>query len=321
MSTTISETPQVEEHYLAQFALLTAVERSLAAVWPSLDPTDLAGSLPVIRRAVAALVEQFAQASISTAADYYEVLRAEHVPGGFTAPTIEPPDPERVGLLVDDSVDGLLSRAATVPDEVYLAEIMTQVMRTTEGVAQASVGNAGVGELFAAMEEDRQARGWARVVRPNACYFCRMLATRGPVYRTEGTANFRAHRPRNGRGGVCRCSAEPLFGRYYEPPARVREDEALWDRISRTYKGADAIYEFRRAIEGREDGDRRRKGDDATATGASREPREAPQPLGFKHLTPAQLRHHLAITEALPDSEYRTRQIERLRDRLAELGD
>lgn len=56
---------------------------------------------------------------------------------------------------------------------------------------------------------------YRRVTGGQACAFCAMLASRGPVY-SEKTAYFRSHH-------VCGCSAEPVFGEW-EP----NEREALW---------------------------------------------------------------------------------------------
>jgi hypothetical protein len=170
------------------------------------------------------------------------------------------------------------------------------------------------------MEQDKAAKGWARITRPTACSFCRMLAARGPVYLTEASGNFRAHVTKNGRGGTCQCTVEPWIGPSYEPTAQVRADVALWDQITTEgFTGADARNEFRRRVEGRADGQRRlqrRNSDRRIKT-----PVEVQgQRLGFDFLSPAQLSHQLDVLEKLPDSAYRTKQIARVRSRLAVLG-
>ena len=64
--------------------------------------------------------------------------------------------------------------------------------------------------------------GWRRVASATACDFCAMLASRGVVYSTEESASFEAHAPDElGRGGVCSCSAEPVYERAPDPPAVV----------------------------------------------------------------------------------------------------
>jgi hypothetical protein len=57
---------------------------------------------------------------------------------------------------------------------------------------------------------DKSAAGWLRVAEPGACTFCLMLAARasyGILYRSEKTANFRAHTRTARGGGECRCHA------------------------------------------------------------------------------------------------------------------
>lgn len=57
---------------------------------------------------------------------------------------------------------------------------------------------------------DQAAAGWLRVAEPGACAFCLMLASRasyGILYRSEKTANFRAHTRTKYGGGECRCHA------------------------------------------------------------------------------------------------------------------
>ena len=61
---------------------------------------------------------------------------------------------------------------------------------------------------------DPLAQGWIRVAEPGACDFCLMLASRGSygiLYRSEETANFRAHTPGAHGGGLCQCHALPAF--------------------------------------------------------------------------------------------------------------
>lgn len=58
---------------------------------------------------------------------------------------------------------------------------------------------------------------WARYASPQACGFCRMLATRGAVYKSQQTA-MRAH-------DHCKCLALPIRDGVYEAPAYVQQWE------------------------------------------------------------------------------------------------
>jgi hypothetical protein len=158
--------------------------------------------------------------------------------------------------------------------------------------------------MFAAIEADREALGWARVARPGACYWCAMQATRGAVFETEESASFKPHND-------CHCTVEPLFGRHYEPPAHVRGWQALYKES--TDGEADKLNAFRRAYEGRTGGPRR-----GSSGGGVKD--SVGQQLGFEHLTPDQLRNQVRILESLKDSDYKRKQLARYRKRLAELA-
>lgn len=312
-----SDRPEVQQHYAAQFALSAAVAAQMRKLWPSLDPERLAATVPTLVRGGVAVGGQAASAAIAVAADYYEDLRFESIPGRFQVPVIDAPTSRTVESALDRATADMLAQIPSLVDELYLAEITTQIQSSADAALQELIADAAIDELFTSMESDREALGWARVTRADACAFCRMLATRGPVYLTERSANFRAHVPINGRGGVCKCQVEPLFGKHYEAPAHIRSDMAVWERVTADAPMGEAFNEFRRAIEGRSDGPRRRRrkgGADVSG------PREEPQRLGFEYLTPAQLRHHLSILENLPDSDYRTGQMKRIHDRLAVIG-
>lgn len=318
----VSDTPEVQQHYAAQLGLSAALLAALRKLWPRLEPDNLAATSEPVIRGAAALVEQFSLASISLAADYYDDLRAEHVPGRLNTPIIDATSVSEMQAMLEATTRDLLAELPSLVDEVFLAEYAAQLQGEVDAALQVAVANSASDEIFTALEGDREAKGWARVTRPGACAFCRMLASRGAVYLTRGSANFRAHVPIDGRGGVCKCQVEPLFGDYYEPPAHVRTDMGTWERVTEGLSGADAINEFRREVEGRADGKRsrrRRKGDPKRQSRPAKA--KGGQRLGFEFLTPAQLQHHLDVVESLPDSDYRTRQIERLRNRLAELGD
>jgi len=70
-----------------------------------------------------------------------------------------------------------------------------------------------------------QWQGWVRIPEPGACAFCRMLASRGAVYK-KNTGNFRSH-------NRCRCSARPAM----DPAAAAAisaDGEAAWAEMQAT---------------------------------------------------------------------------------------
>lgn len=213
-----SDDADVQANYATQFALIEALGTSVRSV----SLTDW----PEYRGNVAALVEEFSSAAVSLAADFYEEIRLREVGAPFRAPTIPIMDAGRVEAYLQATAADMLDTIDTMAAEIE---------RQVEGAAQFLAADSASDELFAAIEADAEARGWARVTRPAACAFCLMLATRGAVYTSESTANFRPH-PK------CRCSVEPLFGMSYEPPAHIRAAQALW-------RDTQNLNAFRRALD------------------------------------------------------------------------
>jgi hypothetical protein len=73
--------------------------------------------------------------------------------------------------------------------------------------------------------------GWQRVAEPDACRFCRMLATRGPVYRTAETASMTARGVRYHRN--CRCRIVPVTS-VSTREGLIRAGQAEWSRMLAT---------------------------------------------------------------------------------------
>lgn len=180
-----------------------------------------------------ALVTQYNRASAALAADYYDAERDEAgIRRRFTVPVADTPPVEQLrrsmGWATRDLAD----------DYVDLDAVLARV----DGAAVRAALAGGRDTLVEATEADPQARGYARIPRPDACAFCAMLGLRifgkngriQGVYQSEQTALF--------KGGsddkyhdYCRCTAQVIFnGQDYEPPAHVR----AWDNLYRDSTGS-----------------------------------------------------------------------------------
>ncbi len=242
----VSDTPEVAEHYATMVALTADLIEALRELPVQPDGADLP---PDYLTMVAVLVNQYALAAVGESVDYYQAMRElAGVAAAFTVPIVDAPEPDAVEMLILAA----LAEADLAPGSLGEIDVDTAVQNLIEGLAQTLVMEAGRDEVWTAIENDVAARGWARVTRPGACAFCRMLATRGPVYKTERSASFQAHTAGPNGGGDCRCQVEPLFALHYEPPAHVRDDQVTWAETG-------SLNEFRRAIEGRSDGPRRQR--------------------------------------------------------------
>lgn len=220
-----SDNPVVQEHYAAQVGLTAAVLRALSRL-RSPRPVD----------AVASLAQEFSDAAISLAVDYYEDLREyEGVPGTYRPPLVRPWDVESLQAYIDAASTNML-QAIDAEAAALDAEI--------DAFASQLVLDAGTREIFAAIDNDPRPTRYARVTRPGACSFCLMLAVRGAVYRSEDTASFRPHTS----PGLCQCDVQPVWGAY-EAPAHIRAAESLYvNSVEDSMTSAEKRNAFRRAL-------------------------------------------------------------------------
>lgn len=232
------------ENYAAQAAIGAALVDGVEQAWSLLDPTRLAETLPLLIKALIALIRQHSQASRGLALTYYEQMRRlEGITTPFKPTRIELPPAEQVEKTTKWATDALWSTTGgTLPDGDTIQTAMTVLAAATEQI----VLDTGRDQLIANVEQDREAIGFAREAKPDACWWCSMLATRGMVYATAYAAGRRD--PNAGEAPIglddqgkewvnryhrnCRCQVVPVFVAY-EPPAHVREWQDLWEATMR----------------------------------------------------------------------------------------
>jgi hypothetical protein len=131
------------------------------------------------------------------------------------------------------------------------------------GAASRQVFEGGRQSLMKLVQDNDQLVGYIRVTDGDPCYFCAMLASRGPVYRTPKRAGPNQRGERNSRAGLafvgaggfkvhdhCACTIEPVFTSNTNWPGRGREFQQMWnDNIAKRYSGDDAIRAWRRLYE------------------------------------------------------------------------
>jgi hypothetical protein len=245
-----SPQPPPPDPQAAQAGLALLVAAAIAKLWPSLDLANLRTALPAFKAAVAVEVQRHAQASATLAARQYKLQRvAAGVGAAYTPIPADPPPVEQIAQVVDWAVQPLWNSAVPGGPDAEAEQSAPSAIADAKARLAASterlVLDTGRDTVIDNAQRDRQAKGWARVPEPGACSFCLMLATRGAVYRSEATADFKSH-------DNCRCHVEPVFTAY-EPPARVREAQALWASSTRGKSGHAARIAFRQAVEGRSD--------------------------------------------------------------------
>lgn len=177
--------------------LTARATEALAAFWDTLDLSNPVGARNALLEFMPALTDQYGEVAAILAADWYDALReSEGAPGIYTA-----------------------TLAATVPEEVVTTRTRfgaghlwtdnpNQTLAFLVGVAQEYVLQPGRDTITQSAMADPAAYGWHRETRgsqsfPSGCKFCRILASRGDVYR-RATAKFAAHND-------CKCVAVPSW--------------------------------------------------------------------------------------------------------------
>ena len=253
MAARVSDSSPAAARLRSSQALLTRMlVRDLRGLRRLIDPARLQDSLPLWMEAVRALVGQYGAASATLAARSYDGQRdAANAPGRFGAqPASSPPDEQVEASLRWATKDLWSTDEEQAPFEARLA----QAEQRAQAVAQKLVADQGRATIREAVDQDRGAVGYARAAALGACSFCRLMASRGMVYKTAGSAGREANERFSGDASVakfhdnCHCGIIPVFrGQRFELSPHAAE----WDRVYREFAAphpGDQLRRFRAAI-------------------------------------------------------------------------
>jgi hypothetical protein len=232
-------------HTTAQSALQRRIQADLLTIWPLLDSADIDGTSPRFIRAATAILAARRRESAAVAAAYYRAFRlAEGVTG-----------PLQVALMADlarEQSETVLRVVAPVTFKVARragsteGDALRKALVATLGAGSRLVAQGGRETIIQTSQRDKAAFGVARVTRGGSCAFCAMLASRGPVYKTE-TATFRSH-------DHCNCGSEVVFsdGDDYDWPGGEAQKALgeLYRKATKDLAPGDSLANaFRRAYE------------------------------------------------------------------------
>lgn len=238
MASTVLGQRLTEAQRRAQLKVSATVVAQLRLLWPMLELRNLDATAPGWLAAATELLQRQYRLSATVAAQYLEEFRAAETGAALRAVTpteVALPDAAVTSLMVTGPVGVKQRVAAGVAPELAAAAAFAEMART----AQMHVLNGGRTELQRGIRRDRRALGYQRVTDGAPCYFCAMLASRGPVYSKESFSNGRVHL---GDG----CTLEPVYAGDTEWTGRAREFAALWDVATDGLSGPAAIAAFRR---------------------------------------------------------------------------
>lgn len=198
---------------------------------------------------------------------YYQTFRITETPEkAIWTPPAELVDLERTILDTSLRVTGPVRfkksiariSGADLTQEVERA--LTQSILKDAGKSMAAavtrhVNDGSRQEVLANTKLDPVALGFMRVTKSaRPCYFCSMLASRGPVY---GQESFSSSDPRFIGDGVakahdnCSCVLEPVFSRATNLPDTSRQAAEVWGSSTKGKSGQAAINAFRTAWDNR----------------------------------------------------------------------
>ena len=230
MATTTEGRRLTEQHRILQRRLAALTVAQMRQLWRLLDPENLPASSEDWLTATVAMIERNHAASAALSARYFVQFRQTEVrDGAFQLPPA--PILNREQATTSLTVTGI-SRVAQGKAAVD----------TAAAAAVRLVLNGGRGMLVDAVEADPVALGWIRVTDGDPCAFCALLASRGPTFKSRGSAGFQAH-------DSCACTAEPVYDRNTEWPGRNREWADLYSEVAQGQP--DPLNAFRRAYENR----------------------------------------------------------------------
>jgi hypothetical protein len=259
VATRVSDSGAAADRYrAAQIGLTRLLVRDLRALRRLIRTVSLQEPVADWIEAVRLLVDRYGATSASLAIAFYEAQRAEA--GAASRFTIAPAGSrpaEQVAAGLRWATKDLWPRdevTATAAQQEPLDVRIEQAMKKAEMVAQKLVADQGRDTVRQAVRQDREAAAYARAAALGACAFCKLMASRGAVYKTAGTAGREANERFSGDASVvkfhdnCHCTIVPVFrGQQFQLSPHAAE----WDRLYREYaqgNPGDQLRLFRRAL-------------------------------------------------------------------------
>jgi len=254
-----SGTAATNRHRADQSALRAAFSLLFFSAWRGLlDPRRLEATTPGWLVVSEALVSRHYETSARLATTYYTEHRAaELAHPGAPAPVALPGDvfgeatahgPHRDALRTSLLVCGPAAIRKATRDGRRPEEAATAAAIRCEAAASRHMLTGGRTTTRRLVAADPVAVGWARVTDGDACWFCAMLASRGPAFKSKHAALF-VNDERDRYHDGCGCTAEPVYSASAPWPGDGRHWESLWNDATEGLSGEAARRAFRAAVD------------------------------------------------------------------------
>lgn len=203
MARTVQGARLTEAHRAEQLAARAGSLSELIRLWSIVDPTNLKGTIDTFARAAAILAGDGELRSGMISARYYPLFRRVEL--GLPGAVVRPGPRTSLEIMTSEIRGAALSGIVEARRGGLSVPLAAQrgLVRVA-GTIGKLILNGGRRTVMDAIRADPKALGYARVTGGDPCAFCRMLAGRGPVYKTEKSASFEPH-------GSCSCTGEPVY--------------------------------------------------------------------------------------------------------------
>lgn len=241
MAATLEAQRLTEAHRKVQLRVGVETISQLAATWRLLDPENLDDTLDRWLRVALPIIRSQRTRSARLAANYLTTFRSLEIgmSVGFAPVLAEVAAAEAVTTSL--VVTGPASVRSALKRGVPIAKAVETAQAKSAASGMRHVLNGGRDTIINTIDSDPRALGFARAVSGKPCHFCAMLASRGPVYKSQQSGGFQAH-------DHCSCAVEPVYRRDADWPAGSRRYQELWDEVTAGKSGGEAISAFRAAL-------------------------------------------------------------------------
>lgn len=240
MAVTDAGTRLTALHREAQDKLRKATAADIVRLWDLLDPEAIDATELRWLRAVAPAVRERYLMSAQLSHQYLSAFRLLEL--GTPLPPPPPPVLATEQLTTALRVTGPVTIKRLTAQGYTPARAAATALTRVAGAASRLALAGGRRSLEEGIERDRRALGFQRVASGSACAFCAMLASRGPVYKTERTAGGDGHKYHD----HCNCTVEPVYSRDTALPPSSARYRALYQEHAKGTE--DPLNSLRRAL-------------------------------------------------------------------------
>lgn len=229
-----------EAHRLTQARLAARTTAQVLTLWALLNPDDLAGSTARWLSVLLPLLAGQRRTSAMLAATYLTTLRTMELGPANPFPAVLADQLDTTATSTSLVITGPAKVRAALARSVEPAQALNLGRVESARAAARHVLNGSRSTILDTVAADPKALGWARATSGKTCHFCALLAGRGPVYKSEGTADFHAH-------SGCNCSSVPVYRRDAPWPAGSRRFAEEYEQAkAATPDGENVLNTFRR---------------------------------------------------------------------------